>query len=171
MARTVRVVVAVMRRRTGAVVRTGCCTVMSGRVGTARKCRHCQTQACCQNDQCFFHVEPRGRAGMVARNFALSTKTFRRYGNGTTPSTQSRDRSRTRLLICPAMPPLTHQPLIEFPPELRIYTALLLPSVLWFGELCDQYADWRVRRMHRKVVAELREAGLIKARNSVGAGH
>lgn len=61
------------------------------------------------------------------------------------------------------LPLLMNQPWIEIPSELRVYLAFLLPAVLWFHELRNPYADWKIRRMARKIKAELREAGLLKA--------
>jgi hypothetical protein len=58
--------------------------------------------------------------------------------------------------------PLTNQPWIDIPTELRAVVAFLLPAVLCFHELRDPYADWKIRRMSRKIDAELREAGLLK---------
>ena len=57
---------------------------------------------------------------------------------------------------------LLSEPLIEIPKEARVYLAFAVPVGVWFQELRGQYADWRIRRMHRKVSAELQEAGLIK---------
>ena len=69
------------------------------------------------------------------------------------------------LLKSPAVPPLTHQPWIEIPTGLRLYLALIVPAVLWFEELRDPYAPWKIRRMYRRVTRELREAGLLKDEN------
>lgn len=60
------------------------------------------------------------------------------------------------------MLPLPNQPWIEIPTELRVVVAFLVPAVLCFHELRDPYADWKIRRMSRKIDAELREAGLLK---------
>ena len=60
------------------------------------------------------------------------------------------------------MLPMTHPPLIDIPKEAQVYLAFAVPIGVWFQELRDQYADWKVRRMAGKIEAELREAGLIK---------
>lgn len=62
--------------------------------------------------------------------------------------------------------PCCRFPLITIPNEARVYLALAVPVVVWFQELRDQYADWRVRQMAQKVEAELREDGFFDRRSS-----